>query len=331
MIAGARISHTWFDFNTFTEEAFLPATFGHGGSEKSNPFTPRLGVQYHIDHNNQLYATYSEGFRVGGANAPIPPGPACVPSEKLVGKVPPLSYGPDKVQSYEIGAKNSLFDNRVQLANSVYYIKWNSIQQSIYLVSCGLQYTDNVGYAVSKGAEIQADFLITKQLTLNTTAGYNSAYFTQNAPGETPVVAKGDAVAGFANPLPRWSTTLGLSYAMHLFDHASFVRFDYEFQGVNDRLPPGTDPRTSQYSPFAFQLPATHFASLRGGMHFGAWEVDLFCDNLFNNNAIINYVQEGIDFNNFNPYNPADLPPAPLTYWYSFQPRTVGVTAILAR
>ncbi len=328
-IAGGRFAHTWFDFDTFTEEAFLPAVFGNTGSAKSNPFTPRLGVQYHINHNNQLYATYSEGFRVGGANAPIPPSYGCGPSEALIGKAPPLSYGPDKVQSYELGAKNSLFNNRVQLANSIYYIKWNGIQQSIYLASCGLQYTDNVGYAVSKGADIQADFLLTSQLTLNTTAGYNSAYFTQDAPGD--VVVKGDAVAGFANPLPRWSTSLGLQYAMHLFDHASFVRFDYEFQGVNDRITPSMDPNSSQYSPFAIKLPSTHFAQLRAGMHFGAWEIDAFCDNVFNNNAITNYGQQGLDFNNFNPYDPHDLPPAPLTEYYTFQPRTYGITAILSR
>jgi outer membrane receptor protein involved in Fe transport len=337
-IAGGRYAHTWFDFDTFTEEAFLPADFGHTGSAKSNPFTPRLGVQYHINHNNQLYATYSEGFRVGGANAPIPPNYGCGPSEALIGKPPPLSYGPDKVQSYEIGAKNSLFNNRVQLANSLYYIKWNGIQQSIYLTSCGLQYTDNVGYAVSKGADIQADFLLTSHLTLNTTAGYNSAYFTQSAPGVTPVVVKGDAVAGFAEPLPRWSTSLGLQYSTRLMEHASFVRFDYEFQGVNDRLTPSQDPRSSQYNPYAFVLPATHFASLRAGTHIGDWEIDLFCDNVFNNNAIINWGSEGLDQTNFSlvganhqPLPPADLPPQPLTYWYSYQPRTIGVTAILAR
>ena len=329
MIAGGRISHTWFDFNTFTEEAFLPTDFGHSGSAKSNPFTPRLGLQYHINHNNQLYATYSEGFRVGGANSPIPASYGCGPSEALIGKAPPLSYGPDKVQSYEIGAKDSLFDNHVQLANSVYYIKWNGIQQSIYLPSCGLQYTDNVGYAVSKGADIQADFLLTSQLSLDTTAGYNSAYFTQTAPGD--VVVKGDAVAGFANPLPRWTTALGLQYSMHLLEHASFVRFDYEFQGTNDRKWPIQDPQTSQYTPFAFKLPANHFASLRAGMHFGAWELDAFCDNVFNNNSINDFVQEGLDFQNFNPYNPHDLPPAPLTYYYTYQPRTFGITAILSR
>lgn len=328
-IAGGRYSDTWFDFNTFTTEAFLPAYFGNSGRETATPFTPRLGIQYHINPSNQLYATYSEGFRVGGVNPPIPASAGCGPSEALIGRKPPLTYGPDKVQSYEIGDKDGFFNNRVQLANSLYYIKWNGIQQSIYLVSCGLQYTDNVGYAVSKGADIQADFLITPALTLNSTAGYNSAYFTQNAPGD--VVVKGDAVAGFANALPTWSTTLGLQYAMRVLEHQSFIRFDYEFQGVNNRLTPTMDANSTQYSPYAFRLPATHFASLRAGVHLGSWEIDAFCDNLFNTDTVINYDQSGIDTTNFSPYNPADRPPPPLTEYFGFQPRTMGITAIFSQ
>jgi len=330
LIAGGRYSKTSFDFTSLTLSAYAGVTaFGHSGHASSSPFTPLLGIQYHIDPNNQVYATYSEGFRVGGTNAPIPPGPGCEPSEKLIGKTPPLEYQPDKVQSYEIGAKNSLFNHRVQLANSLYYIKWNGIQQSVYLVSCGLQYTDNVGYAVSKGADIQADFLITPHLTLNTTAGYNSAYFTQNAPGN--VVAKGDAVVGFADALPTWETSLGLQYTQEFLGHSSFVRFDYEFRGTNNRLTPTRDPATTQYNPFAFQLPATHFTQLRAGMHFGDWEIDAFCDNLFDTHTIVSYEQVGIDSYNFNVYNPADLPPRPLMIDFGFQPRTVGITAIFSR
>jgi iron complex outermembrane recepter protein len=327
MIAGGRYSDTWFNFNTFTLESFLPPAFGNAGRESATPFTPRLGLQYHIDPNNQLYATYSEGFRVGGVNAPIPPSAGCGPSEAEIGKKPPLTYGPDKVQSWEFGDKDSLFGNRIQLANSVYYIKWNGIQQSIYLVSCGLQYTDNVGYAVSKGAEIQADFLITPSLQLQSTAGYNSAYFTQS--GYNDVVVKGEAVAGFANPLPTWTTALGLQYNTSVLQHESFARFDYEYQSVNKRLSPALDVRSSQYAPWSFPLPATHFASLRVGTHFGSWEIDAFCDNLFNTYTIINYAQSGVDTTNFNPKS-EDMPP-PLNSYFSYPPRTIGITALFNR
>ena len=63
----------------------------------------------------------------------------------------------DNTQSYEIGSKNN-FDNRLKIATSVYYIKWNNIQQNVYIAgNCGLQFTDNLGTAVAKGFDLQVE------------------------------------------------------------------------------------------------------------------------------------------------------------------------------
>ncbi len=330
LIAGGRFSDIWFNYSSITEEAFAPPYFGNTGRESSTPFTPKVSVEYHPDQNNMLYATYSTGFRSGGTNAPIPAVAGCLPSETQLGFVPPpLTYKPDTVDNFEVGDKDSFFQNRVQIANSLYYIKWNGIQQNIYLVSCGLQFTDNVGYAVSKGADIQADFVLVPGLTLQTTAGYNSAYFTQTAPGD--VVYKGDAITGYAGALPPWTTSLGLQYTRRVLEHVAFMRFDYQFMAENHRLTPEEDIRSSQFNPYAFPLPARHFASIRAGMHFGSWEVDAFCDNLFDTATITSYGQSGLDTTNFNPRNLADLPPPPLTTYYGYQPRTMGITVIFNR
>ena len=41
-----------------------------------------------------------------------------------VSRYAPATYKSDSVKSFEVGAKNN-FNNRVRLASSVYYIKWN--------------------------------------------------------------------------------------------------------------------------------------------------------------------------------------------------------------
>jgi outer membrane receptor protein involved in Fe transport len=41
-----------------------------------------------------------------------------------------LTFNSDTVNSFEVGAKNN-FDNRVKIASSVYYIRWNNIQQTV--------------------------------------------------------------------------------------------------------------------------------------------------------------------------------------------------------
>ena len=49
----------------------------------------------------------------------------------------------------------------LRIATSVYYIKWNNIQQSIYIAgSCGLQFIDNVGTAVTTGFDLQAEWAL---------------------------------------------------------------------------------------------------------------------------------------------------------------------------
>ena len=68
-----------------------------------------------------------------------------------------MTYKSDSTQSFEIGSKNN-FGNVVRVAASVYYIKWNDIQQNVFVSgNCGLQFTDNLGTAVAKGFDLQAD------------------------------------------------------------------------------------------------------------------------------------------------------------------------------
>ncbi|HEY6453316.1 MAG TPA: hypothetical protein VIX87_12045 [Steroidobacteraceae bacterium] len=46
----------------------------------------------------------------------------------------------------------------MQLDTSSYYITWNDIQQNIVPPICQIQWTQNLGAAVSKGFDMQADF-----------------------------------------------------------------------------------------------------------------------------------------------------------------------------
>ncbi len=89
-----------------------------------------MSLQYQNDPNNLYYATYAKGFRPGGANNPVPQA-ACAPDFQNFGITQaPATYNSDTVDSYEIGAKNN-FDNRVKIASSIYYIRWNNIQQTV--------------------------------------------------------------------------------------------------------------------------------------------------------------------------------------------------------
>jgi hypothetical protein len=72
----------------------------------------------------------------------------------------PQRSSPTRSTASRVGAKNNL-DNRVKIASSIYYIRWNNIQQTVVPPICQISFIDNLGKAVAKGADIQGEIAIT--------------------------------------------------------------------------------------------------------------------------------------------------------------------------
>ena len=326
--AGARWSKNKYSFDTFTggPQLYGPSTTGSGNNSE-NAFTPKLSLQYQADSNNMIYGTYAKGYRPGGANNPLPYA-ACSQDFMNFGIAnSPTTYNSDTVQSYEVGAKNNI-DNRVKIASSVYYIKWNNIQQVVVPPICQISFIDNLGAAVAKGVDLELDASITDELTLELAAGYTSARYTQDSrlsPTETvPVVADGDAIVGQSSetgagqPTAPVTVSLGLEYRFNMLAHETFVRVDSEYQGRGKWPGAGQDPNTLQYDSANYVLAGTTFTSMRAGMQFGPWSLAAFCDNLTNSHALT-------DFNwSIDPGDGSSR----LERAYTFRPRTIGITAI---
>jgi iron complex outermembrane receptor protein len=303
-----------------------------GGTKYENAFTPKVGVNFQADDKNLYYATYAKGFRPGGYNPPLIPtcGPSLIQEGYPSGQSP-STYNSDSTQSFEIGSKNN-FDNRVRIATSVYYIKWDNIQQNVYVggSNCGLQFTDNLGTAVAKGFDFQADATIVGGLTVDFSAGYTSARFTKSSLGNRAVA--GDAISGEAainyspGTNPPWTVAAGPQYAFRLLDHDAFIRADWEYTSRNPWLAPVQDPASSQYNPNSYTLPATSFTSLRAGIKLGGWDVSAFCDNLFDSHTVLNYAQVQIDSGNPNFVQGQTTPTSVQQNNFTYRPRTIGIT-----
>jgi iron complex outermembrane receptor protein len=296
-----------------------------GGTKYESAFTPKVGLNLQADERNLYYFTYAKGFRPGGFNSPLPVS-FCGPGVQALGYASgesPSTYKSDTTQSVEIGSKNNLAD-RVKLATSVYYIKWNDIQQNVYVPgSCGLQFTDNLGTAVAKGFDFQVEANIVGGLSLDFSAGYTSARFTKTSLGNRAVA--GDAISGSAainyspGTSPPWTLAAGPQYAFRLLDHDAFVRADWEFTSRNPWLAAVQDINSSQYNQFSTTLPATSFTSLRAGIKLGGWDVSAFCDNLFDSHTVLNYALVQNDAGNPTPVTPQQNS-------FTFRPRTIGIT-----
>jgi len=324
LTVGARYSKTEFSFHTLTggPQLFL-ADQANSGDKKENSFTPKASLQYQYDPHDLYYFTYAKGFRPGGANNPVPQAACSADFQNFGISSAPATFNSDTVDSFEIGAKNNLA-NRLKIATSIYYIRWNNIQQVVVPPICQISFITNLGQAVAKGADFQGEFAITDSFTAELSAGYTDARYTQASrlsPVETtPIVASGDAIEGeSAQPAPPTTVSLGLEYRFELATHASFVRFDDEYQSRPKWAGAGQDPNTLQYDPANYFLPATNFASARGGMAFAGLQIEAFCDNLFDSHTVTNY-EWSID---------SGVPGTTrLERDFTFRPRTFGLTFI---
>ena len=322
--AGGRLARTSFDIVHFTDGPLNYGPVGPAGAfESETPFTPKVSTSYSPTNDHLFYFTYAKGYRVGGANAPLPSYCATgLIAEGYASGQAPETYKSDSTQSFEIGAKDN-FNNVFRVASSVYYIRWNNIQQSVYVSGgCGLQFTDNLGTAVAKGFDLQADAVL-GPMAFEAAIGYTDARYIKTSPHDLAV--DGDAISGQSSingspgTNPPWNVTLGAQYNFVMADHKSFARFDFEFASANNWDSTLQDPRSAQYSPFTFGLPSTSFLQFRTGSNFGGLEASFFIDNLLNSHAITNYERTFADASNPNP-------PAPQYNYYTFRPRTFGLS-----
>ena len=323
----------------YSKLGFNSTSYGNGpvnggpsystGDEHEHAVTERVGLAFQADPANLYYATFSTGFRPGGANAPIPQDLCSVDFEAFGINGAPLSYKSDTVRSFELGAKSNI-NNRLKLASSIYYIRWNNIQQEVTLPTCENTYADNLGTAVSKGADLDLAWAVVDSVILDAAIGYTNAVYTKSVfagpEALTPLIEKGDAIVSgqgaFSQPLSPWTVSVGAQYNFHAFEHKSFARLDYEFASKNNSPFAGDDARTVQYDPYLGPTSSHTFMSARAGTEFNNLSLSFFIDNLLDSHTITSISHTSLDGSGPQP------PASPLFTYSTFRPRTFGLTFI---
>ena len=198
------------------------------GSETFNQFTPRASISFTPDDNNNIYASYSKGFKGGGFDprglstaAPDLNGNGVREANEIFDY---FLFEPEQVTSYEIGYKASLFDRRLKLAIAGFYADYKDVQVpgSVGAVIAGIPtfvgVTTNAGKASFKGIEIESLATLYKgdngsRFTFAGTLGYLDAQYDEfitNVPGTGPV-----DVADFRRiqNTPKWTLSGTLDYS----------------------------------------------------------------------------------------------------------------------
>ncbi|MES2337899.1 MAG: TonB-dependent receptor [Pseudomonadota bacterium] len=169
------------------------------GDAGFSKFTPRASVSFKPDENNNIYASYSKGFKGGGFDprgqstaCRTPTGATCTRQEVFDF----LSFDPETVDSYEVGYKASLFDRRLNFAIAGFHAAYKDVQVpgsigTTTIVNGQPQQTfigvtTNAGRARINGAEAEVNATLVRdalsdgdKLTLAGTLGYLDAKYTR--------------------------------------------------------------------------------------------------------------------------------------------------------
>lgn len=126
-------------------------------------FTPRAILRYKITRDQNVYFSYSEGYKTGALNA-------------QAADTTPVS--PEKVSAYEVGYKATASTWRVEAA--AYYYDYKNIQ--VQTISNNLSLLQNAAAAEIYGGEIHFVKELARGLTLDAGGAYTHARY-QSFPG----------------------------------------------------------------------------------------------------------------------------------------------------
>ncbi len=187
----------------------------------------KVGLSYTPAEDALIYATWSQGFRVGRPQAPRPA--VCdADGDGFIDGLPGVTNSPsliasDNLDNYELGGKFAFFDRRLIVNAAVYSIKWSGLPVSIN-TGCGFNTVVNAGRAESHGGELDSAFYLTPNLRINVTASYVNAELDGLSPG---IGADGDRLPGS----PELQYSAGMHYSFDSLRFPMFLRVDYSYVG----------------------------------------------------------------------------------------------------
>lgn len=131
-------------------------------STEDDSTTWKLGVEYDVSKDQLIYAHAASGFKQGGVNTTIPV----------------TVFAPEELISYEIGTKNTLLNNNMQLNAALFYYDYKNYQvpslQTIPVAETGevsiFPYALNAGDSTIYGAEVTLEWLVSENGRLSASA-----------------------------------------------------------------------------------------------------------------------------------------------------------------
>jgi outer membrane receptor protein involved in Fe transport len=280
----------------------------------------KVNSSYDLSATTKLYATYSEGFRRGGAGGLPTSGPyASEPAYR--------TFKPEYLKNYELGIKGSLLDRRLRYFADVYLANIHDFQLNELSLS-GIPGAFNGRDARTEGVEFQVDAAPTDRLILGLGYAYTKAYVRESFDIlDYPPYAlipslggKGQTTSLFYGAIPAGAKLPGVP------QHSLTVSGDYTLPGGVSGRADGTwtfhldanyrsseQANISPTSVFNWTIPSAFLVNARATLTTSRqWSYDIFVNNITSDTAY-----SGSEF--------AQTIPNPYSLRNVTRPRTIGV------
>ena len=175
--------------------------------------TYMFNISYKLRDDVMVYATYSEGFKVGGYTQRIFPPEPSLPT-----------FDPEYVKSYEIGAKTELLDNTLRANLSIFTTDYSDLQLLIAEPSRVGPYTANAGEATIEGFELELAYAAPNDFFIDLALGYTNSGYDSLTPG---AVAAGLSIDQPFVFISDWNSQISVSRTFSLFGGDITPRLDW--------------------------------------------------------------------------------------------------------
>ncbi len=276
-----RYSHETIEARAATDYNILLQTgstdINFRGRESFDSWLPRLSVRYALTDDVNIYSSIAKGTKPGGFN---------------LGQVRQdlRPFGQEKIWTYELGTKASLFDRRVNLEAAVYYSDWRDVQVTTICygtaspfgpegecptaTAVSLNYIINADKATVKGAEIAVQALATDALTLGLRYAYTDSQFEDFLARDVfPAPASPDNRQFGGNVMPL--------VAKHSV--SADVRYEHDFAAASVFTELSGRYRSSRFARFdnRVEIDDKTVVDARVGMNLDGWTAIVYVDNVF--------------------------------------------------
>ncbi len=205
LTAGARLTYDRKEIEMRVVGLF--GAFTQDDRRSWTDFSPKLGLDFRLTDTTMVYAQAQKGYKVGAYQG-WPQRPNEVTDQVLE---------PERVWAYEVGLKNQLFDDRVILNLSAFFMDYTDIQLSAINPEI-FSFESRTADAEMWGIEADFQIAVTDNLRFQGFAAYFDSEITRSDFPADPLVPPEGSVLPF---MPEFMARLGFIYDIPLQNGAN--------------------------------------------------------------------------------------------------------------